>query len=343
MSKDSAELIIIDEYSKTPKYRQIISSITNSIQQEKLKIDDKLPSVNKILIEFDISRDTIVKAYDYLKANKIIKSVPGKGYYVMTNDISTGPRVLLLFNKLSAHKKIIYDAFSMELGEQAAIDFYIYNNDFKLFKRILQEKEESDYTHFVIISHFLEGGNSAIEVINEIPKSKLIILDKKIDGLTGEYASVYQDFEKDLYQVLTEMIEKLSNYERLKLIFPNYTYHPESIKNGFQKFCDEFAFKYSIINDVNTDDINEGDAYINLMEDDLVQLIKRCREQNLTIGKQIGIISYNETLLKEILLDGITTISTDFELLGKTAASFIKTKTKAHIPNPFHVKYRASL
>lgn len=37
-------------------------------------------------------------------------------------------------NKLSALKKIIYDAFVETLGEKAAIGFYIYNNDYGLFK-----------------------------------------------------------------------------------------------------------------------------------------------------------------------------------------------------------------
>ena len=42
---------------------------------------------------------------------------------------------------------------------------------------------------------------------------------------------------------------------------------------------------------------------------------------NLVIGKQVGIISYNETPLKKIILNGITTISTDFEAMGIEAAN----------------------
>ena len=45
------------------------------------------------------------------------------------------------------------------LGNNAAIDFYIYNNDFALFRKLLTNKTE-DYTHFVIIPHFIEGGES---------------------------------------------------------------------------------------------------------------------------------------------------------------------------------------
>ena len=59
------------------------------------------------------------------------------------------------------------------LGEQASIDFYIYNNDFAIFKKLLQNKK-GGYTHYVIIPHFMEGGENAHEIINAIPKEKLI-------------------------------------------------------------------------------------------------------------------------------------------------------------------------
>ena len=269
MNNNSGNIIILDDYSKTPKYKQLVNSITNAIEDGLLAVGDKLPSVNTLLIEHDISRDTIVKAYDLLKSGKIIESVPGKGYYVRSTDIGKRPRILLLFNKLSAHKKLIYDAFSQSLGEGASIDFYIYNNDFKLFKRNILDGLKRDYSHFVIISHFLEGGENAIDVIRQIPVSKLIILDKQIEGITGEYASVYQDFGNNIYEALSQMKGKLSEYDRLKLIFPEYTYHPTSIVEGFNRFCAEYAFKGLIVADIRTAEISKGDAFINLMEDDL--------------------------------------------------------------------------
>ncbi len=53
------------------------------------------------------------------------------------------------------------------------------------------------------------------------------------------------------------------------------------------------------------------------MENDLVLLLKKLNQTNLVLGKDIGIISYNETPVKEILRDGITVISTDFQNLGQ--------------------------
>ena len=118
------EYIDIKEASKVPKYQQIVDSVLSAIGAGQVRTGDKLPSVNELLIEFDISRDTVVRAYDHLKESGIIESVPGKGYYIKNDQLTLKARVFLLFNKLSAHKKIIYDAFSQCLGDRATIDFF---------------------------------------------------------------------------------------------------------------------------------------------------------------------------------------------------------------------------
>ncbi|MBK8391136.1 MAG: winged helix-turn-helix transcriptional regulator [Saprospiraceae bacterium] len=76
------EFIKLDDYSKTPKYKQLVNNIIEAIENGDFKLNDRLPTVNTLLETFDISRDTIVKAYDILKENNIILSVPGIGYYI---------------------------------------------------------------------------------------------------------------------------------------------------------------------------------------------------------------------------------------------------------------------
>ncbi|MDX1939332.1 MAG: GntR family transcriptional regulator [Saprospiraceae bacterium] len=338
-----SQIIQINEHSKTPKYKQIIQSILASIEKGRLKEHDKLPSVNRLLIQFDISRDTVVKAYEELKETGIIESVPGKGYYVKNTHLKRKAKVFLLFNKLSAHKQIIYDAFANTLKDQASIDFFIYHNNYRLFKEWILEHKDGDYTHFVIITHFLDGGADLKEVINQIPKEKLILLDKKIEGITGNYAAVYQDFAKDIYNALTQALDLLQKYHTIKIIFPEYTYHPREILTGFKRFCAEYAFNFKIINNIGHEPIAPNEAYINLMEDDLVVLIKRIKNLGYKVGQEVGIISYNETPLKEILLDGITVISTDFEKLGETAARMTLDNKREHIANPFYLVVRNSL
>jgi len=251
-------------------------------------------------------------------------------------------KIFLLFNKLSAHKKIVYDAFVEKLGDMALVDFYIYNNDFTLFKRLIQNNK-NEYTHYVIIPHFVEGGENASEIINQLPANKVLLLDKLIPGIQHTSAAVYENFEKDIYDALEELRDQLSNYHTIKIIFPEYTYHPEEILKGYLKFCKQYAFNHKVVHDVSREPIKEGEVFINLMEADLVILIEKILATKLKVGKHVGVISYNETPLKKIILNGITTISTDFECMGKKAAELILTNSTEHFEVPFYVTNRSSL
>jgi len=84
-------------------------------------------------------------------------------------------------------------------------------------------------------------------------------------------------------------------------------------------------------------------VYINLMEDDLVTLIEKILSQHLKLGEEVGVISYNETAIKKIILNGITTISTDFKMIGEKAAELILKNATEHIEADFHLTLRSSL
>jgi DNA-binding transcriptional regulator YhcF (GntR family) len=334
--------IVIDEQSITPKYLQLVNSILKGIEQGNIRKDYQLPSINDLSYELDISRDTAEKAYRKLKQLKVVGSVPGKGYFISSIDVKQSIRVFLIFNKLSVHKKIIYDSFVAALNEQAAVDFYIYNNDFGLFKKLLQNRKEG-YTHFVIIPHFLEAGEKAHEIINEISGGELILLDKLIPGIKADHGAVYENFEKDIFEALKLARPQLSKYQTLKLVFPSYTYFPVEIVNGFQHFCGEYAFNCKIVHSIGEEAIEKGDAYINLMEDDLLVLLEKIKTTSLKVGTDIGIISYNETPWKRFLLEGITTISTDFKKMGEMAAQMVLDNERKKMEVPFSLILRDSL
>jgi DNA-binding transcriptional regulator YhcF (GntR family) len=343
MKKNSiSQYIFIDYYSATPKYLQLANSISKGIGEGKISKDDVLPSINEISAEFDISRDTAEKGYKHLKQKGILGSIPGKGYFVKNIDVKNNLKIFLLFNKLSVHKKIVYDAFVKAIGDNASLDFYIYNNDFDFFKRLILNKK-NDYTHYVIIPHFTEGYENTCEVLNTIPKEKLILLDKLVRGLDGDYAAVYENFEKDIYNALENALPQLSRYHTIKIIVPAHTYHPREILNGFRSFCEQYAFNYKIVHTIINEPIKEGEAYINLMEDDLVILLEKILATKMKLGQHVGVISYNDTPLKKIILKGITTISTDFKLMGQKAAELILNQSTQHIELPFHLTMRASL
>ncbi|MHB1922971.1 MAG: transcriptional regulator, partial [Chitinophagaceae bacterium] len=148
---------------------------------------------------------------------------------------------------------------------------------------------------------------------------------------------------KDIYQALTAALDQLSKYHTLKIIFPEESYYPPEILKGFKEFCQDHTFSYKILSEVEDEIIREGEVYISVMEDDLVTLIEKIMLLDFKIGEQVGIISYNETPLKKIILNGVTTISTDFHQMGIAAAELILSNSKEHIEVPFKLTLRASL
>jgi DNA-binding LacI/PurR family transcriptional regulator len=84
-------------------------------------------------------------------------------------------------------------------------------------------------------------------------------------------------------------------------------------------------------------------VYFTLDDKDLIKLIKKLKQTPYKLGKDVGIISYNDTMLKEILEGGITTISTDFKFMGSHLAKMLKENVFDQIENPKKIILRNSL
>ncbi|MGK7397666.1 MAG: GntR family transcriptional regulator [Candidatus Cyclobacteriaceae bacterium M3_2C_046] len=332
----------INATSKTPKYKQVINTILADIEQGILKYGEKIPSINETAESYYLSRDTVEKAYNELRSRGIITSVRGKGYYVASLETSFKLKVFLLLNKLSAHKKTVYYSFIEALGERATVDLHIYHYNIDTFKTLI-ENNLGDYHFYVIMPHFKNKDEGLLDVINHIPREQLIVLDKDIDGIRGDYTAVYQDFERDIFQALQQGEDLFKKYKKVKLVFPKTTIHPAEIVKGFIIFSKVSELEYKVIDSMEAESIHPGEAYVVIEETDLVDLIKKCREQNLVIGKDVGIVSYNETPVKEVLADGITVISTDFAEMGRKAAELVLDKRNEKIRNPFKFIRRNSL
>jgi DNA-binding LacI/PurR family transcriptional regulator len=65
------------------------------------------------------------------------------------------------------------------------------------------------------------------------------------------------------------------------------------------------------------------------------------KEMEVVLGEEMGVISYNETPLKDLL--GITVVSTDFKAMGETAARMVRNKENGKVKNPFSLINRNSM
>lgn len=334
--------LTIDENSKVPKYQQIVDTIVSDIEIGIVQVGDKIPSINDTSEEYYLSRDTVEKAYKILRKRGLITAVRGKGFYVSSSTVSDSKRILLVFNKLSDHKKTIYNAFFKKISATATVDLQIHQGESAILEKIIIDSL-GRYDYYVLMPHLKEETASIRNVINKIPKERLLFINKDLDGIDGEYSCVFEDFELDIHQALYTGIEKIKKYNKLYLVFPEANYYCAGIRSGFINFCEAEGFQYEIIDNAAHQEVNAGELYIVIEESDLVEIIKKAAAENLVPGKTIGLIAYNDAPFKEILAGGISVLSTDFEKMGETLADMILQHTRKKVKNPFNLILRNSI
>lgn len=341
--KNFLKLINInDREQDLTKSRQLVKAILDAMQSGKLHQGDTLPSINDLCTALETSRGTIERAYNKLREMGAINSYHGKSYYIADKKTPPVTSILLLFSNLSIHKKIMFDSFSQTIGEQGKIDFYIYNNDYNLFKKLLTEKMDA-YSKIVVVPQFTDNEEMAHQLIDKIPKEKLVLMGRLIEEMEGDFGAVYEPFKNDIYDSLKKIRKRLSKYSTIKMVFPEGSYYSREIINGFMDFCSDYTFDYELLADLEEETIAPNTAYITLSEDDLIVLIEKIIPLQLNVGKQVGILSYNESPLKKIILNGISTISSNFEVIGHKTAEIVLRNSTEKIPVPCAITLRKSL
>jgi DNA-binding transcriptional regulator YhcF (GntR family) len=204
----SKRVIQIDSKSSLPKYRQIISSVYRSIEKKTLKKGDKVPSINQICSDYDLSRDTVMLAFNELKARGILHSQPGKGYYVVTTEIQPEENIFVLFDEMNAFKEDLYNSLITNLKGKAIVDIYFHHFNYKVYKNLIADSI-GNYTSYIIMPGTFDNTS---HLLSKFPKDKVFILDRLKPDLKN-YPVVFQDFENDFCDALNEGLELLKNTE----------------------------------------------------------------------------------------------------------------------------------
>ncbi|MBN2635141.1 MAG: GntR family transcriptional regulator [Prolixibacteraceae bacterium] len=330
-------IVKIDNRLALPKYKQIILSIEQAIEKGILKKGDKIHSINQICSDLSLSRDTVMMAFNELKAKGILISQAGKGHYVASTEIQCNEHIFVLFDELNAFKEDLYNSLMETLKDKASVDIYFHNYNFKLFTKLILESV-GNYTSYIIMPATFENTS---HLMAKLPKGRVFMLDRYKQELKN-YPVVYQDFEMDFYSALSDGLRLLKKYRKLVFVHSGGKEPAERIK-GFKKFCSENNFDGEIVKSI--DGVQPGlyQAYFLTSDRDLVELVKKCKKYKYKLGKNFGIVSLNDTELKEIVARGITTISTDFTQMGKTLGEMVLTRRNGQIRNPSKLIVRRSL
>ncbi len=332
---------LIDHTIDQPKYQQLIEAVLTGIEQGTLALGQQLPSINELAGQHGVAKVTVTKAYESLRQRGVVLARHGKGFYVATTDVRTPLNVLVLFDTLNAYKETLYDSLKAALPIDATLNVFFHHYNRTLFESLIRNNI-GRYNAYVVMPHFNEDVS---ELVGLIPADKLLLIDQTIPALPGDYTAVYQDFEQDIYNALMAAVDRLQRYRKLTLVLSkdHFQYVPASTLAGFQRLSHDSGLHCSIVDNYSDELVQAEEAFLLFAERDLIAFIKRVNREGWTLGQDVGLISYDDTPVKEILAGGITVISTDFAQMGQTAGQLLSNRKRAKLANPGGLIRRQSL
>lgn len=318
---------------QTTKVKQLADTLGQAISMNEYKTGDSLPSINQLSGKYAVSRDTVFKAFQDLRERGLIDSTPGKGYYV-TNKLTN---VLLLLDEYTPFKDALYNSFIKRLSINYKVDLLFHQYSERLFNTIIRESV-GRYNKYIVMNFHNEKFSRNL---SRIDASKLLLLDfGKFEK--ESYSYICQDFDQSFYNALLQLKERLLKYRRLILIFRKESNHPQSTKEYFNKFCYDNDLLCEIRDHIDSP-IEKGDVFIVIRQQDVVAVIKQGRAAGLKCGKDFGLLAYNDIPSYEVIDDGITSLSIDWELMGRRAAEFVLYGKAIQEYLPTEVRLRSSL
>lgn len=329
---------IQEEVGNKTKHRQIIDGIIQAISDKELKQGDMLPSVNMFLKKLSVARMTVVKALEELKDKGIIESENRVGYFVKSGKVSQKLKVMLFLTEFNVYHEVAYKEILAGLkNKKVSVDLYFHHCNPKVFKSII--KENLGLYGLYVITPFKHP--QVKKSLAEIPPRKLLQVMRSPEVEGTSYIS--QEFYDEVICALKSIKDKFLKYKKLTLVIPDGGIHPQVIEHAYTNFCRSFGINFCQVSHLTKEIVKEDNAFFVIADNDLINLVKYGEEKGLEIGKNLGIISYNDTPMKEIIRNGITVISSDFVEFGRAISDFIKTRQPVQKCIPTKIILRKSL
>lgn len=319
---------------QTTKVKQLADLISQDISMGRYKTDSSLPSINQLSHDYEVSRDTVFKAFIDLKERGLIDSTPGKGYYVVNRQ----KNILLLLDEYSPFKDTLYNSFVGRLSSQYKVDLWFHQYNETFFNTLLRDSI-GRYNKYVVMNFDNEKFSP---YLYKLDPSRLLLLDfGRFDK--KDYSYICQDFGEAFYRAMSQLSDRLKRYRKFILFLPRASKHPKETCEYFKKYCTDNYLEYAVVDSLDGQEVHPGEVYVAIRQIDVVEIVKKSRAAGLECGTDFGLIAYNETPAYEVIDKGITSMSVDWKKMGAMMADFILTGNPVQVYLPTEIHIRGSL
>lgn len=329
----------IQELAGQPSYSKhdsLVQGIINAIDDKVIVKDDMLPSVNTMIKELHMSRETVVKGFRDLIGRGIIESKNRLGYFVANNNTDQSLKVALLMYNLDTFEEQFYRNFRQELGKDIHLNVYFHHGNIDIFETILQQIK-GKYGMYVIapIPH-----PRTRQLLDEIPRSKFLMFDR-YEPLEGDFRHITQEFEKASYKAFMELAPAIGKFDEMIFYHSPDSLDPKEIVAAFKKFLKTTGIRGRVVSEYVPESAAKGKVYFTLDNFVLWEIMKDLKAKKLKPGKDVGVLSHNDEPAKEII--GITTYSADFSAMGKRAGQAVRNREQVQETIPTLLMRRNTL
>ncbi len=319
---------------QSSKVTQLADLLSQAISMREFREGDSLPSINELSRRYGVSRDTVFKAFRDLRERGIIDSTPRKGYFV-TGQVTN---VLLLLDQYTPFKETLYNSFVKHLPVNYKVDLLFHQYSERLFNTIVRESI-GKYSKYVVMNFDNERFSSSL---NKVNPARLLLLDfGKFEK--DSYSYICQDFDEAFYAALQRLGDRFSSYQKFVFLFSRSLKHPQSSKDYFIRFCQDYNLSCCVEEDIENLKVERGTVYLAIKQQDVVKVVKQGRLAGLKCGKDFGLLAYNDIPSYEVIDEGITALTIDWEQMGNEVARFVLDNAVVQKYLPTEIRLRNSL
>lgn len=297
------------------------------IQHEEWAPGEKIPSINKLTSEFNVSRETVRLSLENLVHRGVLQPRQGQGYFVASHhEISV--RVALLCKIDGVYIKPIYQGLIDEMGGNISIQV----NEIRQSKETLTSLLEDLVTRQAIDRILVVPISGKEEEIDRILKPfKRRIQIGWIDKAPAETKDPV--FLCDYGECVNLAVTHYKNNHINQLFYFSRNQEDQSVftemRSAFRNALSQNSKTSSVIQDWQhiMSIINENPNSIGIMAEtdtEAVYLLSRLKANDIRIPQQVSIISCDNSEITDLVTPSITSVDPGFIELGRKVRMWIQ-------------------
>jgi DNA-binding LacI/PurR family transcriptional regulator len=321
-------MALTDEH--IPIYQKLTDYYTKRIHQQEYLPGSKIDSINKIMDRHQVSRETAKLVIRQLVSKGLTVSVQGKGTFVtIPVEIKKIWGVVIPFFS-SNIEQLIVELNREAKAENCELRYFLHYNNPEEEIRITGNLIQSGYEAIIVIPNYDETLTADYYKRVVTGNSRLILADNTMAGSFFNY--VIQSYDLGVKRAFDYLSQRnKGNYLLLgNDIWKGQNLVFELMEDTFrfliqQKSDDSKLFTITNLQKFSAEFIleNEIGGILSVQDSDSVRIIGRLKEWNISIPKQVSLVSYGNTEITQYFQPAITAVDCNYTEMAKQIRGFI--------------------